>query len=71
MAVIRAEILALFAARFRVVSGDEGARRMWFDEGHSMPDVMSLPKSRILEFGNYQNRIHSILVIEIRQGDMV
>lgn len=31
MAVIRAEILALFAARFRVVSGDEGARRMWFD----------------------------------------
>lgn len=36
-----------------------------------MPDVMSLPKSRILEFGNYQNRIHSILVIEIRQGGMV
>ena len=32
MAVIRAEILALFAARFRVVSGDEGACRMWFDE---------------------------------------
>lgn len=31
MAVIRAEILALFAARFRIVSGDEGARRMWFD----------------------------------------